>query len=390
MSQSDGPEAISVPPELDTPAGRRNPFPWFRDAIADHPVRYDSERGVWDVFGYPEAKEALHDHEAFSSENSLATGGESDIISETMISSDPPQHTRLRSMAEDYFTPGAVRDLTPEIERMTNELLDDVGDAEEFDIVEDLAYPLPVMVIAELLGVPSEDRDQFRQWSMQIVGNVDATPEERMETAREVQGELGMYFVDMVNERRENPQDDLISDLMTEDLDEMELLGFCALLLVAGNITTTNLITNAVRSFDEYGDYDEIREHLQPAIEESLRYRPPVTSVSRSVAEDTTLGGQRLNEGDTVVVWNGAAGHDPRVFDAPEEFRPTRRDAPHLAFGHGIHFCLGAPLARLEARVALSTLLDRFPELEVVGDDHPPLQSSFLHGVQSLPVRVQR
>ncbi|XVH31703.1 cytochrome P450 [Haloferacaceae archaeon DSL9] len=381
---------ITLPPELATPAGQRDPFPWFRaQHEAGVPLRYDEDRGSWDVFGHAEVKRILGDPETFTSENSLASGGDLDIIGTSMINSDPPRHTRLRSMAEPYFNPAAVRDLEPEIEAMTRDLLDEAAAVGELDVVEDLAYPLPVLVIAELLGVPSEDRDQFRRWSLELVGDTDEADPTEVDTTRaeRIQGELGIYFTELIEERKEHPRDDLISALIEEDLDEWELLGFCALLLVAGNITTTNLLTNAVRAFDEYGDIETIRANLRPAIEEVVRYRSPVQAVARYATRAVDIAGETIEAGDHLNVWLAAANHDPAVFDDPATFDPTRRGS-HVGFGHGIHYCLGAHLARLEAKVVLSVLYDRYPDLEVVGDDHPPVTSSFLHGRRSLPVRL--
>jgi cytochrome P450 len=169
-----------------------------------------------------------------------------------------------------------------------------------------------------------------------------------------------------------------------------DLLGFCALLLIAGNVTTTNLIGNAVRCLDQYDDHDRFHANLDGAIRETLRYRPPAQALGRLVTEDTEIDGQPIPEGDHVTIWLGAANHDPSVWDAPEEFRPTRDGPDHLSFGHGIHFCLGAPLAKLEAKIALDRLLDRTSDLRVTASEPEPVRSSFLHGVGELPVAFAR
>ncbi|MEM4782668.1 MAG: cytochrome P450 [Halalkalicoccus sp.] len=358
MAQSDEQQFLTLPPEAAT-------------------------TGV--VCVYAEAKRVLGDPAAFTSNDSMSSGGDFDIIGTSMINSDPPRHTRLRSMIEPYFTPGAVSDLEPEIERVAHDLLDDVG--EKMDLVEEFAYPLPVLIIAELLGVPSEDRAQFREWSLELAGDTDVADPTEVNTdrAEEIQGELGVYFTELIEQRKADPREDLLSVLVEEDLNEWELLGFCALLLVAGNVTTTNLITNAVRSFEEQGDREAVLAALPAAIEEAIRYRSPVQAVARYATEDVTVAGETIREGDHVHVWLGAANHDPEAFENPEEFRPGR-EGTHLGFGHGIHYCLGAHLARLEARVALETLYERYPDLELLGEDYPPVTSSFLHGLRSLPL----
>lgn len=388
MAQSDDQQFLTLPAAAATTERQRDPFPWFRERHAESPVRYDPDRRSWDVFGYTDVKRVLGDPETFTSNESMATGGDLDIIGTSVINADPPRHTRLRSIAEPYFQPGAVSDLESDIERVANDLLDDVG--REMDLVEEFTYPLPVMIIAELLGVPTDDRAQFREWSLELAGDTDiADPTEvNTDRAEEIQGELGIYFTELIEERKIDPQNDLLSVLIEQELSEWELLGFCALLLVAGNITTTNLITNAVRSFEELGNRDAALADLPAAIEETLRYRAPVQAVARYATEDVTVAGERINAGEHVHVWLGAANHDPDVFDRPEEFRPGREGA-HVGFGHGIHYCLGAHLARLEARVALETLYERYPDLAVVGENHPPVTSSFLHGLRSLPVRLE-
>lgn len=387
MAQSDDRQFLTLPAEAATTERQRNPFPWFRERHAESPIRYDPDRRSWDVFGYADVKRVLGDPETFTSNDSMATGGDLDIIGTSIINADPPRHTRLRSIAEPYFQPAVVSDLEPDIERMANELLDDVG--REMDLVEEFAYPLPVMIIAELLGVPTDDRAQFREWSLELAGDTDLADPTEVDTDRgeRIQGELGVYFTDLIEERKAEPRDDLLSVLIEQELSEWELLGFCALLLVAGNITTTNLITNAVRSFEESGERSAILADLPAAIEETLRYRAPVQAVARYATEDVTVAGERIGAGEHVHVWLGAANHDPDVFDRPEEFCPGR-EGTHVGFGHGIHYCLGAHLARLEARAALETLYERHPDLAVVGEKHPPVTSSFLHGLRSLPVRL--
>ena len=268
------------------------------------------------------------------------------------------------------------------------------------DLIAELAYPLPVIVIAELLGIPAADRDRFKQWSDAIVRQ---TPAGARRHRRHDQGtahrEMAEYFMGMIEERRRRPGNDLISKLLAaqidgQHLDAVELLGFCALLLVAGNETTTNLIGNAVLSFTENpGTIERLSAGpalLPSAIEEVLRYRSPVQSMYRVAAADTTLGGQPIPAGSPLVAWIGSANRDPAHFPHPDVFDIGRSPNHHLAFGQGIHFCLGAPLARLEAVIALQAVISRLPGLALApGTPLERMDSTIIYGLQQLPVTWQ-
>jgi cytochrome P450 len=360
------------------------PFPWYAAMRASAPVLQDPSTSTWQLFRYADVQRALSDYESFSSQ----LGGH-DALSQSLISTDPPRHRQLRALVTQAFTPRAVENLAPRVQAITDELLDQVADRGEFDLVRDLAYPLPVIVISELLGVPAEERDKFKDWSDKITGNLDGL-------GQRAQQEMAAYFSAAVEERRPAPHNDLVSALLRaqvegEHLSLPELLGFCVLLLVAGNETTTNLIGNAILCFDETpGVYDQLRGQpglLPNAIEEVLRYRSPVQSMFRVVAKRTALGDHHLEPGQSVLAWIGSANRDGDVFPEPDRFDIYRTPNKHIAFGHGIHFCLGAPLARLEARIALETLLRRLPNLRCVGDVSLEPQESFIvYGVKSLPV----
>ena len=363
-----------------------NPFPWYRLMRAQAPVSFEPERQLWHVFGYADVQRVLSEHVDFSSQ--FAGGGDDSALSSSLVATDPPRHRQLRALVSQAFTPRAVDDLAPRIAAITDALLDQVQGTGRMDLVQDLAYPLPVIVIAELLGVPPEARDQFKAWS-------DAITSTTGEGARAQQA-MAAYFGRLIEQRRQQPRQDLVSALMAaqiegEHLSLPELLGFCVLLLVAGNETTTNLIGNAVLCFDESpGALDELRADpalLPSAIEEVLRFRSPVQSMFRVVARPTTLGGHSLEPGQSVLAWIGSANRDEAVFPDAECFDPHRDPNRHLAFGHGIHFCLGAPLARLEARIALGAILRRLPNLRRDPDARLEPQDSFIvYGVKSLPV----
>lgn len=398
--ESHGPPAR--PSALQTRERQLDPFPWYREMREESPVRYDDQRETWDVFRYADVHDILHDPETFSSERPLTAELDTqfgDITGELIINTDPPRHRKLRAIVDEPFTPGAVKRLAPHIHDITTQLLDTaVGEAGgETDLVEALATPLPVTVIAELLGVPTADRDQFKQWSDTIVESPDAGDTDALyEQQQQAQLEMGQYFIELVEQRREDPQDDLITTVIDTEIDgnspsETEILGVLALLLIAGNITTTNLITNAVLRFSQLPNgIDDVQNlgSLELAIEEVLRHSASVQAVSRVATTDTTVGEQQLAEGDRVVVWIGSANRDEQRFKAPETFIPDRSPNPHLTFGSGIHFCLGAHLARLEARVALSTLFEGYTQITVPDRARTPVESAFLYSVQHLPVRL--
>jgi cytochrome P450 len=320
-----------------------------------------------------------------------------------MLFQDPPRHDELRGVVEDAFEPRAVRELEPEIRDLATELCSEAMDDDrgEFDVVDAFAYPLPIVVIAQLLGVPAEDRDRFKTWSDTLVESLsaDEMSEAFLERQQQAQMEMAGYFFEMISDRRESPRDDLVSQLVTRELpdgsrlSEQEVLGTCILLLVAGNITSTNLITNAVRCFDTHDLFTDLRAEpnaIGRAIEEVLRYRSPVQAMSRVATEDVTLRESEIESGDRVIVWLGSANRDERQFEDADAFVPDRSPNQHLGFGHGTHYCLGAPLARLEATVALKELLSGTQTIETVDTDLQPTRSSLIYGVESLPVRYER
>jgi len=350
------------------------------------PVRRDPTSGVWMVFGYDSVQRTLSDFRAFSSERGRPRGENAQTaLSSSIISTDPPRHRQLRSLVEQAFTPRQVRALEPRIAELVDELLSKVERSGGMDFVQDFAYPLPVIVIAEILGIPAGDRDAFKRWSDAVVTGDQSGSRE-----------MGAYFARLIEQRRAEPADDLISGLLAaqvdgEHLDTQELLGFCILLLVAGNETTTNLLANTLLCWQDAPDaYERVRADralLPGTTEEVLRYRSPVQSMYRVTAQDVDLDGQVIPEGSPVLAWIGSANRDPAQFPEPGTFDPARSPNRHLAFGNGVHFCLGAPLARLEASVALGAVLDRLPNLRIVpGAVLEPIPSQIVYGVKRLPV----
>jgi cytochrome P450 len=385
-----------------------SPFAWFRTRRESTPVFYDADAECWQVFRYDDVLRIATDHDTFSSEarRRLIAPEDEDMFLPSIISMDPPRHRQLRSLVTQAFTPRAVARLAPRIAIITNQLLDRVIATGTMDVINDLAYPLPVTVIAELLGIPAADRSRFKAWSdAVIVGDDDVGVEVevadviakghnngRRAAARRAANEMRAYFVPLLAEHRRHPQDDLISSLLAAEVDgqrltEDELLGFSVLLLVAGNITTTNLLGNAMVCFDEHPDaLPSLRQEpelIPSAIEEVLRYRSPAKMIVRIAATDTTIADQSVARGDLIVAWIASANHDETRFPDPERLDVRREPNPHLAFGHGIHFCIGAPLARLEAKIALDVMLERLPHMtRVPGIPLEPLNTPVLSGIQ--------
>ena len=378
------------------PALRDNPYPYYAMTRQMAPVVYHDAIGMWNAFRYEDVRSILLKPALFSSDATrfipnLPPGRQS------MLTTDPPRHTQLRGLVNLAFTPRRVAALEPRIDRITNEILDAALPAGRIDIVEDLAYPLPVIIIAEMLGVPPADRAMFKRWSDEIVARLGTnfTPEIDPDMQR-VREEFAEYMTEQLARHRQAPRDDLISALLAAEIEgrkltEEELITFCILLLVAGNETTTNLIGNAVRCFlDHPAELERVRSDLSlapSAVEEVLRYRSPVQATIRFITADTQVGGQPVKAGQRIVAWLGAANRDPAEFPDPDRFDAARQPNRHLSFGLGIHFCLGAPLARLEAKVALETLLRRIPAFRRA-DEGPlePVEGFIMHGVKRLPV----
>ncbi len=387
---------------------RRNPYPIFSVMRRFQPVAHIKRYGLWVVFNYEDAKRVLTDHATFSSDFSNVPGamaGQREIA-QNIITSDPPMHTKLRGLVTRAFTARTVGNLEPRIAALTHEMLDAVIESGRMDLVDDLAYPLPVVVISEMLGIPAEDRAQFRAWSDELVRSADNLLGDRKETRSQPEGATGLvvpgmgpYLHEIIEDRRRHPREDLISGLIAAELDgehltEEELMSFCSLLLVAGNVTTTNLIANTVLTLLEH-PRDLARLQAEPArlpdaIEEVLRYRSPVQFMFRIAKRPVELSGQSIEPGNVVLAIIGSANRDEAKFPQANRFILDRETNQHIAFGQGIHYCLGAPLARLEGRVALSILLSRLRDLHrATGGPLPPGEALILHGVRHLPLRFK-
>lgn len=369
-------------------------YTWFEEMRTDHPVFHDENlpMPVWQVFRYADVLTVLNDYSRFSSQAFGLSGG---FFRDTLISKDPPDHRKLRNLVNQAFTPRAVARLSDRITQITQELLDQVRQQGKMDVVADIAFPLPAKVIAEMLGVPPEDWNIFRRWAR--IGDSEPPPA-RQEAGRSMREEMFDYFSKLLEERRRVPREDLISALSIAEVDgerlsQNELVSFCTLLLAAGQETTKNLIANAIVCFTDHPDSMErlIREPaLMPtAIEEVLRYLPPVWFLFRLTRNDVELAGQLIPANQMVLAWSASANRDPAQFPDPDLFNIEREPNRHLAFGHGVHFCVGAPLARLEARIALPMMLEQLKNLQRVEGIPIIVNTGIVFVIRSLPVTFQ-
>jgi cytochrome P450 len=380
---------------------------WLEASRAHGQVHFDDKQQCWHVLGHPEAGAVLSDPAVFSSDLTALQPDQDDLAlfqRGNFVRMDPPQHRKLRTLVSQAFTPRVVADLEPRIAELTNELLDQAG--ERFDLIDALAYPLPVIVIAELLGIPTSDRSLFRRWADALF-NQEVDPDRSLRDVSEqavtavapTMREMNAYFLDYIRSRRASPGSDLTSKLVQAEVDgegltDEEIVGFLGLLLLAGHITTTATLGNSLVSFRDAPDAAaEVRADpalLPAAIEEVLRVRTPFPRLARITTAETEVAGVRIPAGQVVLPWLTAANRDERVFREPHRFDIHRQPNPHLAFGHGIHFCLGAPLARLEARVALRLLLERYRDVEVAEDEQVEYRNPWtMVAVTRLPLEVR-
>ncbi|MGV9818456.1 cytochrome P450 family protein [Nocardia xishanensis] len=394
----------------------RTPYAFYERLRAEGPVhQIELRTGVraWLIVDYGAAREALR-NPTIRKDPHTATGAEArregaarsgvgavnERLSHHLLNMDPPQHARLRKLVTPAFAPARIEALTPRITAITDELLDGLARAAgPVDLMAEFAFPLPITVICEMLGVPTADRARFKEWSA-VVSDITLADPERMRSATAA---VVTYFEDLLARRRaEGPGGDLFSDLVTagdadDRLTDDEIISMAFLILVAGHETTVNLIGNTVLTLlSEPPRYAALREDLDrvPAlVEEMLRFEGPVNMATlRYTTVPTVIGETEIPAGEFVLVALGSANHDERHFAAPEIFDAERNTNGHLAFGHGVHFCLGAGLARLEARVAISRLLDRYPDLRLAvdADEIAWRESVLFRGVRDLPVEVTK
>jgi pimeloyl-[acyl-carrier protein] synthase len=386
-----------------------DPYPFYHRLRSGDPVHWDDE--FWVLTRYAEVVAALHDPRLSKARMGWDVSDLPDrerevltplfrSLSQWMGFLDPPDHTRLRGLVNKAFTPRVVEGLRSHTQQIVDGVLDAARGAGSMDVVRDLAAPLPVIVIAEMLGLPVEDRERLKRWSDDLaafVGRFDYPAEKLPQLARSLL-ELTAYLRGAAAERRGHPGNDLISRLLAAEekgdvLDEDELIANCVLLLFAGHETTTDLIGNGLAALLRHPEQiEKLRADaslIGSAVEELLRYDCPVQLTVRLAREDIELGGKRISGGQTVTLMLGAANRDPAQFPEPDRLEVTRRENPHVAFGHGIHFCLGAALARLEGQIAIGTVLRRLPAIRLAADTLEWRPSHALRGLRSLPVVFQ-
>ena len=380
-----------------------DPYPMYRRLRAEDPVHH-SPLGFWVLTRYEDVVAALRDprlaKEAIAAFVAAKLGTTATPIPAlSMLDRDPPDHTRLRGLVNKAFTPRVVETLRPRIQQVVDGLLARVAGAGRMDLIEDFAYPIPVVVICEMLGVPVEDHERFKSWGLDLARGLDAVllppgsgVVERSLAARRA---LAEYFRELIAARRKAPRGDLLSALIAaeeagDSLSEDELLSTCVLLLIAGHETTVNLIGNGTLALLRHPDQlRRLREDpgvIGTAIEELLRFDGPVQRTARVPSADMTIGGREIGKGEMVMPFIGAADRDPSQFSDPERLDIGRTENRHIAFGWGIHFCLGAPLARVEGQIAINTLVRTLPKLALATDRPEYRQSLTLRGLKTLPV----
>ncbi len=394
-----------------TPEARADPYPMYRELLAHNPVSWNSTFQTWVFTRYADV-DAILTHQNTSADRRSGSNSFAEmqrkyieehpedlfVRAPTMLNSDPPEHTRLRRLVSKAFTPRAVENLRPRIQGIVDEILDDLAGEGEMDLVQAVGYPLPVIVIAEMLGVPTKDRAKFKKWSDDIVATLGGPfiPQDVLQAADKARGELVEYLSGVIEDRRKNPQDDLISGLIAAEdegtvLSTQEIYSTTILLLVAGNETTTHLIDNGMLALLKNPDQVKLLRDdpslIGSAIEELLRFIGPVQATGRTIKEDLEVGGQAMKARDSAFVLLGAANHDPAKWgDDAHKLDVTRNPVDHVGLGDGIHFCLGAPLARAEAQIAIGTLIERFPKLKLAVDEPEWGGTFIIRGVKSLPL----
>lgn len=395
--------------DLTDPEVIDHPYRYFGQLRETEPVYKNERWGGWILTRYDDVQRCLQDDEHLSVEVEADRLRRSPHdIPETksmfprwIVYLDPPEHTKLRRIIGEAFNPEMVKQQRREVEAITESLIEDIKrrDPEEIELIEEFAYPLPVRVISRIMGLPQGDEDDLGEWSSNMALTLFHyySAENRHQKTEESIQQFAEYFGEIVERRKETPEDDLITYLLEAEadgmtLDDDEVVATAVLLLFAGHETTTKLIANGVLELLRHPDQRELLRNdpsLAPsAVEEILRYHGPSKSLTRGVVEDFELHGKRIEAGERVLLSLAAANRDPRKFDDPERFDITRGSMNHLGFGHGTHHCLGAPLARLETRVAFPALVEAFPEMELATEEIEWTQSPLVRGPEELRLRV--
>jgi cytochrome P450 len=373
-----------------------DPYPTYRRLRDEAPAYLDPDRGFWALSRHEDVRAAIDDWETFSSRGGITLERRTENVEPMLIEMDPPRHTGLRALVSRAFTPKRVADLERPIRELAVELSAGCVPGARVDVIEDFAAKLPMAVISVMLGVPREDQDELRSWSDAMLhreeGSAELTPA-GIEGATRLYG----YFTDVIATRRRTPSDDLVGALVAaqegdRSLSPAEVLGFCFLLLIAGNETTTKLLGNAIHWLAAFPDQRErvlqAPALVPAAVEETLRYDTSTQALARELTRDVELHGVTLPAGRKGLLLFGSANRDERRWERPDTFDVDRNPAGHLAFGHGIHHCLGAPLARLEARVALEVLLPKIRTYTVDLANAERVHSGNVRGFAKLPIEI--
>jgi cytochrome P450 len=411
-------DAASAGPVFDPfdPTWASDPFPLYADLRERAPI-HRNDLGFWVLARHDDCLAVLRDRRASSDSLNIDIDrmpegfrtpiAEDDPMAMAMLEMrpflfrDPPDHTRLRGLVSKAFTPKVVESLRDRTQQVVDELLDAAIESDRVDLLEEFAYPLPVRIICDMLGVPVEDQDRFKVWSGALARGLDPDfllTEEIITARGEAVAQFAQYFFELLGERRRAPGDDLLTRLVqAEDgdtvLSEAELLSTCILVLVAGHETTVNLISGGALALlhnpDQFERFRTDAGVIRSGVEEMLRFVSPVQLTGRALTEDCEFGGVEFAKGDFAMLLLASANHDPAQFEEPERFDVTRAPNNHLGFGFGIHHCLGAPLARMEAQVALGSLVRRAPRLALTVDDVVYKHNIVLRGMESLPVSMR-
>ncbi|MCZ6773329.1 MAG: cytochrome P450 [Proteobacteria bacterium] len=386
-----------------------DPIPVFRSLQNDDPCHWCKPLKSWVVIRYKDVREILLDenisadrltpyYESLPDDQRRGISEMVRYLNTWIAFKDPPDHTRMRTLLNKVFTPGAIRTLRPAVEDAVAHLLDPLLDKPEFDFIKEFAYPLPANVILMMLGLPPEDMERLHVWSAQMqpfIGGATTSPDKY---ARAQEGAIAMadYFRAAIRERVSRPRDDMLSKLVAcrekdDGLSEDEVIGTAMLFLFGGHETTTNLIGNGVRALLQHPDQlARLRAEpslIRKAVEEILRYDGPTLATVRVVKHPHERHGQKLAQGERVFVMIHGANHDERRFERPDEFDIGRDPNPHLTFNYGIHFCLGAPLARLEGDVAIGAVIERMPSLKLARDSYDYMDTMVMRGVREMLVK---
>ncbi len=380
-----------------------DPYPMYRRLRDEAPAYYNPELDCWALSRFADVLNAMHDPETYSSSGGISLESSTRSTPPMIITMDPPRHTKLRALVSRAFTPRRVAEMEPRVRQLARKYLDPIVAGGACDIIKEFAAKLPMDVISTMLGVPHEDQDRLRGWS-DVLLHREPGRAEVPEAGREGAANLVRYFATAMAQRRADPRDDLISALVTAEVDacpeqgrrgerlaDQEIIGFCFLLIIAGNETTTKMLGNALVLLARYPDQRallvEDPGRIPGAVEEVLRYDTSTQMLARLLTRDVETHGRRMERGKKVLLLLGAGNRDEREFERPDVFDILRRPERTLSFGHGIHFCLGASLARLEGRIALEEIHARIPDYEVDERGLERVHSANVRGYAAVPIR---